>query len=164
MSVFDQPVDPDRELTIERVFNAPRSRVWEAFMNPEHVAQWWGPKGFTTRVECLEPVAGGKTSYVMMGPDGTEYPVEGVFSEVVPEERFVTTDEFGEDFQAEHRDELPTGVIIIATFEDDGVGTKLTMRIIHPTAEQRKAHEEMGVVPGWQSSFDCLDEFLNSTA
>ena len=57
-----------------------------------------GPKGFTTRVTELNLKVGGISRYVMVGPDGTEYPVKGVFREVVPPERFVTSDEFDEGF------------------------------------------------------------------
>ena len=150
----------DREIVITRVFDAPRQLVWKAWTEPEHVAQWWGPKGFTTRVEELDLRPGGASRYVMVGPDGKEYPCKGVFREVVPMQRFVTTDEFGEEFDAAGM-ELPQGIMLTVTFEDEGEKkTKVTLHIVHPTPEDRQKHEDMGVVAGWNSSFDCLDEYL----
>jgi uncharacterized protein YndB with AHSA1/START domain len=153
----------ERSIVITRVFNAPRKAVWKAWTDPRGVAQWFGPKGFSTRVEELDLRAGGRSRYVMIGPDGTEYPSVGVFREIVEMEKIVTTDEFGEDYQAPPGQELPTGIILTALFEDAGPGkTLVTLHIAHPDAENRRKHEEMGVVDGWGSSLDCLEEYLAS--
>jgi uncharacterized protein YndB with AHSA1/START domain len=148
----------DRTLIIERTFNAPRELVWRAWTEPKHIEQWWGPKGFTTRVEQMELRPGGRTRYVMISPDGQEFAVGGMYREVDPPARFVSTDEFLDD--PPEGEELPQGVIMTATFEDLGDKTKVTLHIRHATVADRKKHEEMGVVGGWQSSFDCLDEHL----
>jgi len=150
------------DLVIERVFNAPRELVWKAWTESEHIAKWWGPEGFTTRVEENDFRAGGKTRYVMVGPDGEEYPAGGVLEEIVPLERIVTTDEFeeGYDYKDLKDEDLPQGIVMTVLFEDVGEKTKLTLLISHPTPEDRRKHEEMGVVAGWHSSFDCLDEYL----
>lgn len=150
----------DREIVITRIFNAPRELVYQAWTEPKHIAQWWGPKGFTTKVTGLDLRPGGEWRYVMIGPDGTEYPAKGVFSEVVPLERIVTTDEFDEGFEQVVKVELPQGIVTTATFEDLDGKTRLTLRIVHATADDRRKHEEMGVVGGWNSSLDCLDEYL----
>src|SRR5262245_36546673 len=125
----------DPEIVITRVFNAPRELVWKVWTQPEHVAKWWGPRGFDTRVVALDLRPGGKSHYIMRGPDGAEYPVCGTFLEVIPYERIVTTDEFGEDFKPPVGVELPQGMILTALFEDDGDKTRLTLRISHPTVE-----------------------------
>ena len=149
-------------ITIERIFDTPRERVWRAWTEPHSIARWWGPQGFRTRVEKHDFRPGGRTRYVMIGPDGTEYPVEGTFKEIVPMELIVTTDEFGDEFEPPPGQTLPTGIVLTCRFEDLGDNkTKLTMHIDHPNAESRDEHENMGVVPGWNSSFDCLDEFLD---
>ena len=150
----------ERDIVITRVFDAPRELVWQAWTDPEHVAQWFGPKGFTTRVAELDLRPGGRSRYIMIGPDGAEYPSVGVFREVVPFERIVTTDEFGEDFQPPEGMDLPSGMVVTCIFESLGDQTRLTLRIMHPTAEDRRKHEAMGVVAGWQSSLDCLDDHL----
>jgi uncharacterized protein YndB with AHSA1/START domain len=148
-----------REIVITRIFQAPQL-VWDAWTQPQHVVQWWGPRGFNTRVNELDLRPGGVWRYVMVGPDGAEYPVKGVFREVVPPQRFVTTDEFDEEFEHPAAGDLPKGIVLTATFDDLGGKTRVTLRIVHATAEDRRRHEKMGVVAGWNSSFECLDEHL----
>lgn len=150
----------EREIVITRVFDAPRKLVFEAWTDPKHVAQWWGPKGFTTRVTQLDLRPGGKWRYVMIGPDGTEYPATGTFREIVPPERIVTSDEFDEGFEKVMNANLPRGMVMTAIFEDLAGKTKLTLRIMHESVADRRKHEEMGVVAGWNSSLECLDEYL----
>jgi len=150
----------DREIIITRIFNAPRALVWQVWTEPQHIAQWWGPKGFTTRVEELDFRPGGRSRYVMTGPDGTEYPVTGVFQEIIPLERIVGTDEFDEGFEQTTDMDLPEGMILTATFEDLGAQTRLTLHILHATADDRRKHEEMGVVDGWNSTLDCMEDYL----
>lgn len=152
----------EKSIVISRVFNAPREQVWRAWTDPGAIAQWFGPKGFSTRVDELDFRPGGRSKYTMIGPDGAEYPSVGVFREVVPMEKIVTTDEFGEDYKASSKDDLPRGMVLTCFFEDAGPGrTLLTLHIAHPDAEGRRKHEEMGVVAGWGSTLDCLEEYLS---
>ncbi len=151
----------EREIVIVREFDAPRELVWRAWTEPEHVAQWFGPRGFSTRVEELDLRVDGRSRYVMIGPDGTEYPSHGVFLEVVEFERIVTTDEFGEDVKMPDGSAPPSGIIQAYDFADAGNGrTRVTLTISHPDAATRRQHEEMGVVGGWNSTLDCLAEHL----
>jgi len=161
MSKATKPTaNADREIVLTRVFNAPRELVWKVWTDPKHIAQWWGPRGFTTTVKELDLRPGGKSHYVMQGADGSEYPVGGVFREVVPFERIVSTDEFLEGFEVPGVD-LPQGTIATVVFTDDGPNrTKLTLTLTHATPEEKATHESMGVVGGWQSSFDCMEEHL----
>ena len=152
----------DREIVITRIFDAPRELVFKVWTEPQHIAQWWGPQGFTTRVTEMDFRVGGKWRYVMMGPDGTEYPIKGVFREIVPLERIVTSDEFDEGFEKVMNADLPRGIIATTVFEDLADKTKLTIRIRHESADDRRKHEEMGVLGGWNSSLDCLEEHLRS--
>ncbi|MCU7371200.1 SRPBCC domain-containing protein [Paucibacter sp. O1-1] len=62
-----------RELNISRTLNAPIELVWEAWTNPEHIAKWWGPDGFTNTITTMDMVPGGEWNLVMHGPDGTDY-------------------------------------------------------------------------------------------
>lgn len=149
-----------RTLTISRVLDAPRSQVWTAWTDPEQVAQWWGPEGFTTKVSELDLTPGGRSRYIMIGPDGTEYPVKGVFREIIPGERIVTTDEFDEGFEKVVEADLPQGIVLTVIFADAGEKTRLTLNLEHPTPEDRRKHEKMGVIPGWNSSLDCLVQHL----
>lgn len=152
----------DREIVITRVLNAPRERVYKAWTEPEQIEQWYGPKGFTTRVTEMDLRPSGQWCYIMIGPDGTEYPSKGVFREIVPPERVVATDEFGEGIEKVLDVDLPQGMVTTATFEDVGEKTRLTIQIMHDTVSDRRKHEEMGVVAGWNSSLDCLEETLQS--
>lgn len=157
-----QDQEAGREILITRVFDAPRDVVWRAWTEPRQVEQWWGPRGFSTKVDELDLQPGGRTRYVMTGPDGKEYPGSGTFIEIVPMERFVTTDEFEEGYDY-GMDDLPEGVVLTCEFEPlEGQPnkTRLTLRLEHPNVEERRKHEEMGVVAGWNSSFDCLDDHL----
>ena len=80
-----------RELTLTRVFRAPRALVFQAWTDPKHLSQWWGPKGFTNPVCEEDARVGGALRIVMRAPDGAEYPMIGVFREVVAPERLVFT-------------------------------------------------------------------------
>jgi len=86
----------DLELVITRDFAAPRELVWKVWNEPAHIEKWFGPKGFTTKVKSQDFVTGGKWDYVMIGPDGDEFPFNGVFIEITPIEKVVSPDEFGE--------------------------------------------------------------------
>ncbi len=153
----------DTDIVITREFAAPRQLVWDVWTTPKHLEKWFGPKGFDTRVEILEFRVGGRSSYIMVGPDGTEYPAVGVFKEIVPIEKIVSTDEWGEDYKKmagnKHLD-LPDGMVLTALFDDLGKRTKLTLITSHRSVEDRKKHEAIGVVAGWNSSFDKMDEYL----
>jgi len=149
----------DRQLIIQRVFDAPRDLVWQVFTESNHIAKWWGPRGFNTRVELNDFRVGGRSRYVMVAPNGDEYPVEGTYMEIDKPHRIVSTDEFGEGYEGDTIE----GMLMSLTFEElDSKMTRLTLCVTHPSAEDRKKHIEMGVVPGWNSSFDCLDELLET--
>jgi len=79
-----------KEFTIAREFAAPRELVWRACTDPNHLAQWWGPKGFSNPVCEWDARPGGKIHVVMRGPDGTDYPMGGEVREVVAPEKLVT--------------------------------------------------------------------------
>ena len=151
-----------RELVITRVFDAPRKLIWETFTQAKHLENWFGPRGFTTTVKEWDVRPGGKSRFIMHGPDGKDYPSRGVFKEVESMCKYVTTDEFDEGFEKVYSGELPSGIIQTVLFEDEGQKTKVTIRIMHDTVESRRKHEEMGVVGGWNSCLDCLEEYLAS--
>jgi len=160
-----QPVDKKGELRLEiaRVFAAPRDLVWQVWTEPEHICRWWGPRGFTTRVTELEFEPGGRWRYLLSGTDGAEYPSVGEFREIVPGGRIVTTDEFDEGFALPSPAELPSGIVMTVNFADvagEPGRTRVTLEIAHPTTEDRRKHEDLGVVAGWNSSLDRLEEYL----
>jgi uncharacterized protein YndB with AHSA1/START domain len=79
----------DREIVTARVLDWPRELVFEAWTNPDHLAHWWGPRGFTSTFHEFDASPGGAWRFVMHGPDGADYPNESVFVEVVKPERIV---------------------------------------------------------------------------
>lgn len=145
----------DREIVISRVFDAPRELVWEAWTNPKHVAQWWGPDGFTTTIEKMDFRVGGVWKHVMHGPDGTDYPNSSVFREIVKPERIV--------FSHGGRREGGPGTHFVATwvFEALGKQTRLTMRLVFETpAERELVVTEFGAIEGGKQTLARLAEFL----
>ncbi len=79
----------DRELSLTRTLNAPVELVWEVITDPSHLAQWWGPEGFTNTVSKMDVRPGGEWNLVMHGPDGTDYENRIIFKEVVKHKRLV---------------------------------------------------------------------------
>ncbi len=78
-----------RSIVGTRVFDAPRDLVFAAFTDPKHLAQWWGPDGFTTTTSAFEFRVGGTWRFVMHGPDGRDYQNRVTYDEIVPGERIV---------------------------------------------------------------------------
>jgi uncharacterized protein YndB with AHSA1/START domain len=150
----------ERVIVISRDLAAPRERVWRAWTDPQHIPAWFGPKGFSAKVAAQDFRPAGHWRYVMIGPDGTEYPSKGTFQEIVPQVRIVTTDEFDEGFDKVVKVDLPRGIVATTLFEDRNGGTRLTTRIDHATVEDRRKHEAMGVIDGSSSMLDCLEEYL----
>jgi uncharacterized protein YndB with AHSA1/START domain len=143
--------DADRELSLVRIIDAPPSRVFAAWT--EHLPDWWGPHGMTTPVCEMDLRPGGIFRTVMRAADGTEYPTEGVFLEVVPAERIVFTDAYRAGW-------VPAPEVFftaITTFEAlPGGQTRLTARARHWTSAARERHEQMGFHRGWGEMLDRL--------
>ncbi len=165
MSAANSRDTSETRITLERTFNAPRVAVWDAWTRPEMIAAWWGPEIMKTRVDEHDFRVGGKFRYVMVAPDGAEYPAEGYFLEIDAPARLVTTDEFGDDDAAEScHDDLPGGMTATCLLEDLGPATKLILHLDHQSAEDRARIEAMGAIAGWQSSFDGLAKYLAATS
>ena len=143
----------DREIRMERIFNAPRERVWRAMTDPALVAQWWG-RGNKLVIEKDEPVRGGRWRYVEHSDHGV-HGFEGRYREVVPPERSVRTFEW---------DGMPGHVIIeTATLEDLGDGrTKLVSVSLFHTTMERDGMLGSGMEGGMNESYAALDRVLAS--
>jgi uncharacterized protein YndB with AHSA1/START domain len=114
----------DRELIISRVLDAPVALVWEVWTNPEHIANWWGPNGFTNTITEMNVTPGGKWNLVMHGPDGTDYKNESVFKEVVLHKKIVY------DHVSNPR------ILATINFEAQGEKTLITWHMLFETREQ----------------------------
>lgn len=143
----------NRTLTLERTFNAPIELVWEAWTKPEHIANWWGPKGMELKVVEHEFKEGGKWKYSMEMPDGNEFISDGEYLEIVEPERIFSTANFRP---------MTEGVEMRAYFEGQGDKTRFTFKTIHATEEYCRQQEKMGFYNGWGSAFDRLENFVSS--
>jgi uncharacterized protein YndB with AHSA1/START domain len=139
------------DLVLTRVFEAPRERVFRAWSEPERLARWWGPHGFTNPVCEADVRPGGAIHIVMRGPDGVDYPMTGVFHEVAAPERLVFSTYVGKEGEAVHFE-----VRITVTFAEHEGGTKLTLRA-HVVKETPDAARYLaGMEQGWTQSLERL--------
>ena len=137
------------ELVITRLIDAPRRLVFKAWTQPEHVACWWGPQGFTTIYCKMDIRVGGTYRVGMRSPQGTEHWKRGVYREIVEPERIVFTFAW-EDADGNLGHELLTAV----TFVEEDTQTRLTLRQTgFETIATRDSH-----VAGWTS---CLQRFAD---
>ena len=146
----------DRELVLTRLINAPRDKVYRAWTDPELLKQWFAPKPYTTPIVELDVRPGGSAYFVMRGPDGKDLPNRGVYLEVVPNEKLVSTDAY---VAAWEPSEKPFMTLIL-TFEDEGGKTRYTARVRHWTVADREAHEKMGFHEGWGICADQLEALV----
>lgn len=142
----------DREIVVMRVFDAPRQLVFDAVTQPQHLAQWWGPRRFTLVLCEIDLRVGGAWRFVQRNEDGSEYGFRGVYQEVAAPERLVYTEEFegmpGHDY-----------LITMTLTEQDGK-TTFTGTILYKSKEDRDGHFQSGMEAGMRESYDRLAELL----
>jgi len=143
----------NRELSLTRIINAPREKVFRCWTDPKLIVQWFTPPPWKTIHAETDVRAGGSSYIVMKGPDGTEMPNRGVYLEVVRNEKIVATDAYTKAWEPSAK---PFFTMIL-TFEEAGPGkTKYTARALHWTKEDRDTHEKMGFHEGWGIATDQL--------
>jgi uncharacterized protein YndB with AHSA1/START domain len=156
-----EPNGDGTELTITRVFDAPRERVWQAWTEPQQVMRWWGPEGYTSPSCRIDLRVGDAYLFCMRSPEGRDYWSTGTYREIVPLERLVCTDSFADErgnvVPASHygiEDDFPLELHITVTLEDQGGKTAMTLRHAGfppgPVVEMTK--------DSWNESFDKLAE------
>ena len=146
----------EKEVLVTRLINAPREKVFDAWVDPDKIVNWWGPRGFTNTNIEMEVKPGGVWRYTMHGPDGVDYPNKIVYTEVVEPER-LAYDQMGEG----EFDDISFRVLV--TFEAEGEKTRVTMRSEFPTAEQlRRVVEEFGALEGAKQNLERLGEFTEA--
>lgn len=145
--------DPDLDLTISRVIRAPRRAVWEAWSDPESLAQWWVPAPARCRVEELDLRPGGGF-VTRISEDGGDFVphMRACFLAVAEAERIVFTDALVGGWRpAEH----PFMTAII-TLDDHPLGTAYAARVLHRSGADRARHEELGFYDGWGTVIEQL--------
>lgn len=130
------------ELSITRLINAPPAMVFRIWT--ERTEEWFAPKPWRTRIIEQDLRAGGRSALIMSGPDGDLPQMEGVFLEVVPNERIVSTDAFTAGW-------LPQKPFMTAiyTFAEEGGKTRYTATARHWDEAAMNQHREMGFEEGW---------------
>ena len=142
----------EREIHVERIFDAPRDRVFELFTDPELIPEWWGPRGTTTIVDEMDVRNGGSWRYVSRNSDGSETAFRGTYREVSPPDRIVQTFEW---------EGMPGHVSVdTAVFEDLGERTKLVSSSIFHTTEERDGMLGSGMEEGMNETYQRLDELI----
>lgn len=139
----------DREIRVTPVLSAPRELVFKLWTDPEHVARWWGPRGFTLTTYEMDVRPGGVWRFVLHGPDGVDYQNKLVYVEIAPPERLVYDHASGPPFRT-------TG-----TFEAQGDKTNLTVQMLFESATLRdKVVTEFHAAGGLNQTLDRLGKHL----
>lgn len=150
MTMAEARVDETRVLSLSRVFEAPRERLFRAWTEPERLARWWGPKGFTTPECAMDVREGGAWRTVMRSPEGKDHVVSGVYREVAPPSRLVFTWGWETDGPRGHE----TVVTIQLTEVPGGTRLDLSQELFEST-DSRDHHGQ-----GWASCFDSLEDVI----
>lgn len=140
------------EIAITRFYDAPVQMVWDAWTDPEQVAQWWGPRGFTLTTHSKDLRPGGSWVYTMHGPDGVDYPNDTKYIEVVPHSRLV--------YDHGANDGRPPLFRVTVDFTDMNGKTRMDMRMTLPTADAARETKKFVREVGGNSTWDRLAEYL----
>jgi uncharacterized protein YndB with AHSA1/START domain len=144
----------DQEILMTRVVDAPRQLVLAAFTDPKHVPHWMlGPDGWTMPVCEVDLRPGGGWHFVWRRSDGTEMEMRGVYQEIVPPERLVETESWGEDW--------PETLNTLVLTEENGV-TTIRQSMLFPSIEARDAAIKTGMADGASVSYDRLERYLQN--
>ncbi len=146
------------DLFISRLINAPPTKVWRAWSQPEHLAQWWIPAPYECRVAKLALRPGGGFETLMREGAGDFKPhVEGCFVEVVPERRLVWTTALAEEWRP-----IEPWLVLTAAidFVPEGGGTRYSARVMHKSPADSSKHAELGFQEGWGATLDQLGAYL----
>lgn len=145
------------DLSITRLIDAPVAAVWRAWT--ENTGAWFCPKPWTAEFVTQELRAGGRSEIVMRGPNGEENRLEGVYLEVVPHARIVSTDAFTAGWR-------PAGpfMVRIDDFADEDGKTRYTATARHWTQEARDNHAAMGFETGWNAATNQLEAIAKAMA
>jgi uncharacterized protein YndB with AHSA1/START domain/predicted enzyme related to lactoylglutathione lyase len=164
----------DREFVITRTFDAPPDLVFNAWTDPKHIANWWGPHGMTNLVSEMDVRPGGAYRLVMRDASGTDYPLKGIFRDVIKSRLLVMLMDFSEHSDAWHdrvnpdRDKTkpkpPLNWITTVTFEPLDNKTKLTIQVLFESAALSINMLKTGMTVGWSQTLERLATELERTA
>lgn len=150
--------DPKLDLVLERVIDVPPELVWTAWTTPAHIRHWFVPKPWSITDCEVDLRPGGIFRTTMRSPEGQEFPNNGCFLEVIPNERLTFTDTLGPGF----RPSANPFFTAVLTLEPAGKGTRYVAVAIHGNHDTRKKHEEMGFHQGWGTVLDQMVEYIKA--
>lgn len=141
----------DREVIVTRTLNIPRELVWEAWTNPKHIVNWWGPNDFITTIEKMDFRVGGLWLHTMTHISGTRYPNHSIFKEIKYPSKIVYDHGDGERIWFE----------ATVTFEETGDGTIVTIRQLFPSKASRdEVVEKSGAIEGGKQHLNKLEIYI----
>jgi len=146
------------EVVITRTFDAPCALVWQAWTDPKHVMQWWGPAGFNNESCTSDLRVGGRFQLEMRAPDGNVYPYVGTFREIVELERIVYEGEAAEGPPCGAG--IPPRAVATISFAEQQGKTRLTLHTSFASAERKEAAAAARFVVSWEEAMGRLDDFL----
>ncbi|MDB6016561.1 MAG: hypothetical protein JWR19_1050, partial [Pedosphaera sp.] len=149
---------PNQDLILTRVFAAPRELVWQAWTDPKHLAQWWGPNGFTNPVCEVDVRPGGAMRIHMRGPNGIVYPMTGVYQEIVEPERIVFS-----SGALDKEGKMLFEVLTTVTFTEQDGQTTQTLHVHIVKATPQAAPHLKGQKAGWSQSLERLAAYVTKT-
>lgn len=149
----------NNELVITRTFDAPRALVWQAWTDPEHVMQWWGPAGFNNETCTSDLRVGGRFQLEMRAPDGNVYPCIGTFREIVNHERIVYDGEAAEGHPCGAG--IPPRAVVTISFAEQQGKTRLTLHTRFASAERKEAAAAARFVVSWEEALGRLAGHLH---
>ncbi len=139
----------DREVVIEREFDAPARLLFEAYSKPEHVMKWFGPKGWPLTLCEMDFHIGGRFRFAMTGPDGTQNtPFGGEYLDIVPNKKIV----YDNGFESPGAERM----IVTVTYDEHGDKTLLRIHTLFASVAMKNAHVGGGYVEGTNSAIDQL--------
>lgn len=146
----------ENEMVITRIFDAPRELMWKVWTEPEHIAQWWGPIGFTNTIHEMHVKEGGVWRLTMHGPDGTDFLNKIIYLEVKKPELLV----YRHSGEGE-TDDISFHVRVL--FEDENGKTKLTMSMTFESKEKLdRVKKEFGAEQGQIDTMNRLGAYIKN--
>jgi len=144
----------DRQITINREFDAPRDLVFSAFTDPNHIGKWWGPNGFTITTHEMDVRPGGTWTFIMHGPDGVDYPNQIQYIEVVKPEKLVYKHGSGEEND-------PGSFEVTVSFVENEGKTLFTMCSLFASPKERNNVIQFGAIEGGKQTLDRLASLIS---
>jgi len=160
--------DDKKTLLVERTFNAPKHKLWNAYTDADALAQWWGPIGWETEVKRFDFSEGGEWLYIMKCVDenqgewfGQLSAGKAVYSNIQPEDSFEYTDYFTDE-QGVINEAMPASRTVLTLNENEDGSTKLVTKTAYDTEAALKQVLEMGMEEGFGQTLDRLDDFVRA--